>query len=96
MIFRLEQGQRARSAFSRFGKGRHPAALNYGDCFSYALAMSRSLREAGAAPAHSSRRVTAGSRRTARQTGTTVAATATATQTRAPAAKVQGSVGSMP
>jgi len=33
-----EQGQIARSAFSRFGKGRHRAALNYGDCFSYALA----------------------------------------------------------
>src|SRR4051794_31597890 len=25
-------------AFRRFGKGRHPAALNIGDCFSYALA----------------------------------------------------------
>ncbi len=24
--------------FRRFGKGRHPAALNFGDCFSYALA----------------------------------------------------------
>ena len=24
-------------AFRRFGKGRHPAGLNYGDCFSYAL-----------------------------------------------------------
>lgn len=34
-----EQGQMARFAFSRFGKGRHRAALNYGDCFSYALAM---------------------------------------------------------
>ncbi len=34
-----EQGQIARGAFSRFGKGRHRAALNYGDCFSYALAM---------------------------------------------------------
>ena len=34
----VEQGQIARSAFSRFGKGRHRAALNYGDCFSYALA----------------------------------------------------------
>jgi len=32
-----EQGQIARGAFSRFGKGRHRAALNYGDCFSYAL-----------------------------------------------------------
>ena len=25
-------------AFNKFGKGRHPAALNFGDCFSYALA----------------------------------------------------------
>ena len=33
-----EQGQMARLAFRRFGKGRHRAALNYGDCFSYALA----------------------------------------------------------
>ncbi len=28
----------ARAAWRRFGKGRHPAALNYGDCFAYALA----------------------------------------------------------
>lgn len=28
----------AREAFARFGKGRSPAALNFGDCFSYALA----------------------------------------------------------
>src|SRR5947207_1335542 len=28
----------ARRAFSRYGKGRHPAGLNYGDCFAYALA----------------------------------------------------------
>jgi ribonuclease VapC len=27
-------------AFRRFGKGRHPAGLNLGDCFSYALAMA--------------------------------------------------------
>jgi ribonuclease VapC len=27
-------------AFRRFGRGRHPASLNYGDCFSYALAKS--------------------------------------------------------
>jgi ribonuclease VapC len=33
-----EQGREARRAFSRFGKGRHPAGLNYGDCFPYALA----------------------------------------------------------
>jgi ribonuclease VapC len=25
-------------AFTRFGKGRHPAALNYGDCMAYATA----------------------------------------------------------
>jgi ribonuclease VapC len=35
-----EQGQLARSAFSRFGKGRHRAALNYGDCFAYAAAIA--------------------------------------------------------
>lgn len=28
----------AAAAFLRFGKGRHPAALNFGDCMSYALA----------------------------------------------------------
>ncbi|HEV7672021.1 MAG TPA: type II toxin-antitoxin system VapC family toxin [Thermoanaerobaculia bacterium] len=33
-----EQGKVARRAFSQFGKGRHPAGLNYGDCFAYALA----------------------------------------------------------
>jgi ribonuclease VapC len=30
--------QAARTAYRRFGKGNHPAALNYGDCFAYALA----------------------------------------------------------
>ncbi|MEO6193733.1 MAG: type II toxin-antitoxin system VapC family toxin, partial [Thermoanaerobaculia bacterium] len=34
-----DQAQMARRAYSRFGKGRHRAGLNYGDCFSYALAM---------------------------------------------------------
>ena len=34
----LEQGRLARDAFSQYGKGRHPAALNFGDCFAYALA----------------------------------------------------------
>ncbi|MGH3450830.1 MAG: type II toxin-antitoxin system VapC family toxin [Haloechinothrix sp.] len=28
----------AQSAFTRFGKGRHPAALNFGDCLTYATA----------------------------------------------------------
>jgi ribonuclease VapC len=34
-----EHGQLARSAFNRYGKGRHRAGLNYGDCFSYAAAV---------------------------------------------------------
>lgn len=34
-----EQTYLARRAYSRFGKGRHTAGLNFGDCFSYALAM---------------------------------------------------------
>ncbi len=33
----------ANEAFLRFGKGRHAASLNYGDCFSYALAKSYDL-----------------------------------------------------
>lgn len=33
-----EQTEIARSAWRRYGKGRHPAALNFGDCFAYALA----------------------------------------------------------
>ena len=32
------QARLAREGFRRFGKGRHPAGLNLGDCFSYALA----------------------------------------------------------
>jgi ribonuclease VapC len=39
----VEQARTAREAYLRFGKGRHRAALNFGDCFSYALATS--LRE---------------------------------------------------
>ncbi|MGC2446274.1 MAG: type II toxin-antitoxin system VapC family toxin [Candidatus Sulfotelmatobacter sp.] len=35
-----EQVDVARSAWRKYGKGRHPAALNYGDCFAYALAKS--------------------------------------------------------
>ena len=34
----LDQGELARQAFLDFGKGRHKASLNFGDCFSYALA----------------------------------------------------------
>ena len=35
--------EEARAAFLRYGKGRHPAALNLGDCASYALAKVRGL-----------------------------------------------------
>lgn len=33
-----ETGSIALSAFERYGKGRHPARLNFGDCFAYACA----------------------------------------------------------
>src|SRR5258706_15517491 len=33
-----DQVEIARAAFRKYGKGRHPAGLNFGDCFSYALA----------------------------------------------------------
>jgi ribonuclease VapC len=36
--FDAEQLDLARVAFRRYGKGRHSAALNFGDCASYALA----------------------------------------------------------
>ncbi len=34
----LDQLRWARFAFETYGRGRHPAKLNFGDCFSYALA----------------------------------------------------------
>jgi ribonuclease VapC len=36
----LDLARMAADAFARFGKGRHPARLKYGDCFAYALAKS--------------------------------------------------------
>src|SRR5271167_404434 len=36
--FTVEQAHVARQAFLDFGKGRHAAGLNFGDCFAYALA----------------------------------------------------------
>jgi ribonuclease VapC len=36
--FDHEQALLAREAFRRFGKGRHKASLNFGDCLAYALA----------------------------------------------------------
>jgi ribonuclease VapC len=35
--FDADQLAIARSAFRRYGKGRHPAGLNFGDCIAYAL-----------------------------------------------------------
>jgi ribonuclease VapC len=35
-----EQALLARQGYSDYGKGRHPASLNFGDCFAYALAKS--------------------------------------------------------
>ena len=33
----------AADAFARYGRGRHAARLNYGDCFAYALAAARDV-----------------------------------------------------
>lgn len=40
MPFSPDQLAAARHAFRAFGKGRHAAALNFGDCCSYALSKS--------------------------------------------------------
>ena len=40
VAFDEHQATLAMEAFQRFGKGRSPAGLNFGDCFSYALAVS--------------------------------------------------------
>lgn len=34
----VAQADLAREAYRRFGRGNHPARLNFGDCFAYALA----------------------------------------------------------
>ncbi len=39
----LEQANLARSAWDNYGKGRHPAGLNIGDCCAYALAKCMAL-----------------------------------------------------
>ena len=41
--FTEEHYEAAVSAFLRYGKGRHPAGLNFGDCMSYALAVVSGL-----------------------------------------------------
>jgi ribonuclease VapC len=38
VAFDETQAELAREGFRRYGKGRHPAGLNFGDCFAYALA----------------------------------------------------------
>ena len=38
-----DQARIARSAYRSFGKGNHPAGLNFGDCFAYALAKAAGL-----------------------------------------------------
>lgn len=38
VTFGPEHWREAARAFRRFGKGRHPAALNFGDCLTYAVA----------------------------------------------------------
>ncbi|MGD9816528.1 MAG: type II toxin-antitoxin system VapC family toxin [Hyphomonadaceae bacterium] len=38
VAFDRQQAELAREGFRRYGKGRHPAGLNLGDCFAYALA----------------------------------------------------------
>lgn len=39
--FDRDQADQARAAFLKFGKGRHPAGLNFGDCAAYALSARR-------------------------------------------------------
>jgi ribonuclease VapC len=36
--FTAAHGRASRAAFARFGRGPHPAALNFGDCLTYAIA----------------------------------------------------------
>lgn len=38
VAFDSQQAELARTAWRQYGKGRHPAKLNFGDCCSYALA----------------------------------------------------------
>jgi ribonuclease VapC len=41
--FAAQHFELAREAYARYGKGRNSAGLNYGDCFSYALAKATGL-----------------------------------------------------
>jgi ribonuclease VapC len=39
----VDQVRVARRAYRTYGRGNHPAALNFGDCFAYALAKTTGL-----------------------------------------------------
>jgi len=41
--FTVQHAELAREAYARYGKGQQSAGLNYGDCFSYALAKATGL-----------------------------------------------------
>jgi ribonuclease VapC len=41
--FTIQHAELAREAYARYGKGQQTAGLNYGDCFSYALAKATGL-----------------------------------------------------
>jgi ribonuclease VapC len=41
--FTIQHAKLAREAYARYGKGQQTAGLNYGDCFSYALAKATGL-----------------------------------------------------
>lgn len=41
--FTVQHAELAREGYARYGKGRQSAGLNYGDCFSYALAKATGL-----------------------------------------------------
>lgn len=43
VAFSLRMQEIAAAAFDRFGKGRHPAGLNFGDCMAYAVAQAHDV-----------------------------------------------------
>ena len=43
VTFTAPQADIARKAYRRYGRGRHAARLNFGDCFAYALAQDLSV-----------------------------------------------------
>ena len=43
VVFTQTMREHAHTAWRTFGKGRHPAALNYGDCMSYGVATAMAL-----------------------------------------------------